>query len=92
MNKTELSINELPQQRTKLPVSPNWAAEAGKGDEGGAACLVCQNERQFPEAIAASGRVRMYNKSEVENWLISLSNSSNTHEPSRFSGGTNELS
>ena len=49
-------------------------------------------ERQFPEAIAASGRVRMYNKSEVENWLISLSNSSNTHEPSRFSGGTNELS
>ena len=51
-----------------------------------------QNERQFPEAIAASGRVRMYNKSEVENWLISLSNSSNTHEPSRFSGGTNELS
>ena len=38
MNKTELSINELPQQRTKLPISPNWAAEAGKGDEGGAAC------------------------------------------------------
>ena len=37
MNKTELSINELPQQRTKLPVLPNWAAEAGKGDEGGAA-------------------------------------------------------
>ena len=37
MNKTELSINKLPQQRTKLPVSPNWAAEAGIGDEGGAA-------------------------------------------------------
>ena len=25
-----------------------------------------QKERQFPDAIAASGRVRMYNKSEVE--------------------------
>mgnify|MGYP006232587219 FL=1 len=37
MNKTELFINELPQQRTKLPISPNGAAEAGKGDEGGAA-------------------------------------------------------
>ena len=70
MNKTELSINELPQQRTKLPVSPNWAAEAGKGDEGGAACLVCQNERQFPDAIAASGKVRLYRKSEVQDWII----------------------
>ena len=37
MNKTELSINELPKQHTKLPVSPNGAAEVGKGDEGGAA-------------------------------------------------------
>ena len=70
MNKTELSINELPQQRTKLPVSPNWAAEAGKGDEGGAACLVCQKERQFPDAIANSGKVRMYRKSEVQDWII----------------------
>ena len=37
MNKTELSINELPQQRTKLPVLPNGPAEACKGDEGSAA-------------------------------------------------------
>ena len=72
MNKTELSINELPQQRTKLPVLPNGPAEACKGDEGGAACLVCQNERQFPDAIAASGKVRMYRKSEVEDWLEQL--------------------
>ena len=31
-----------------------------------------QNERQFPDAIAASGKVRMYRKSEVEDWLEQL--------------------
>ena len=30
-----------------------------------------QNERQFPDAIAASGKVRMYRKSEVQDWIIS---------------------
>jgi hypothetical protein len=37
MNKTELSINEVPPKPTKLPVLPNGPAEACKGDEGGAA-------------------------------------------------------
>ena len=31
-----------------------------------------QKERQFPDAIAASGKVRMYRKSEVEDWLEQL--------------------
>ena len=31
-----------------------------------------QNERQFPDAIAVSGKVRMYRKSEVEDWLEQL--------------------
>ena len=37
MNKTELSINELPQQHNEILVLKNGATEAGKGDEGGAA-------------------------------------------------------
>jgi hypothetical protein len=69
MNKTELSRNEVPPKPTKLPVLPNGAAEAGKGDEGIAACLVCQKERQFPDAIATSGKVRLYRKLDVENWI-----------------------
>ena len=28
-----------------------------------------QKERQFPDAICASGKVRMYRKFEVEDWL-----------------------
>ena len=72
MNKTELTINELPQQHTKISVLTNGAAGAGKGAESIAACLVCQKERQFPDAIAASGKVRMYRKSEVEDWLEQL--------------------
>jgi len=28
-----------------------------------------QKERQFPDAICASGHVRMYRKSEVEGWV-----------------------
>ncbi len=32
-----------------------------------------QNERQFPDAMCASGKVRMYRKSEVENWINSQS-------------------
>ena len=28
-----------------------------------------QKERQFPDAIRASGHVRMYRKSEVEGWV-----------------------
>ena len=29
-----------------------------------------QKERQFPDAIAASGKVRLYRKSEVQDWII----------------------
>ena len=28
-----------------------------------------QKERQFPDAICAPGKVRMYRKSEVESWI-----------------------
>ena len=42
MNKTELTINELPQQHTKISILTNGAAGAGKGAESIAACLVCQ--------------------------------------------------
>jgi predicted DNA-binding transcriptional regulator AlpA len=59
---------------------------------GTAPCPVCQTERQFPDAIAASGRVRMYRESEVESWVEAQANPLNTHKPSNFSGGKNELS
>jgi DNA-binding transcriptional MerR regulator len=29
-----------------------------------------QRERHFPDAIAASGKVRLYRKSEVQDWII----------------------
>ena len=29
-----------------------------------------QKERHFPDAIAASGKVRMYRESEVQDWII----------------------
>ena len=30
-----------------------------------------QKKRQFPDAIPVSGKVRMYRKIEVEDWIIS---------------------
>ncbi len=50
-----------------------------------------QKERQFPDAICASGQVRMYRKSEVEGWVEAQANPLNTHKSSSFSGGKYEL-
>jgi len=51
-----------------------------------------QKHNHFPDAIHASGKVRMYRKSEVEGWLMTQGEPSSTHKPSSFSGDANELS